>query len=219
MALIGGLFVIISGVMYFLFMAAWLNLFIYFGEIRIITVIAGCIGGLIALINIKDYFWFKKGISLTIADSKKPLLFDRMRYLLRLDSTLAIVIATTVFAIIANSYELLCTAGFSMVYTKILTLKSLSVNSYYLYLLLYNVIYVLPLFLIVAIFVIKLGARKLTEREGMSLKLLSGVMMLLLSLILVISPDYLSNILVAAAILLFSIIVTVLTTISSKNKI
>ena len=61
MALIGGIFVFFSGAIYFLFMAAWLNLFIYLGELRLITLIAGAIAVLIALVNIKDYFWFRRG--------------------------------------------------------------------------------------------------------------------------------------------------------------
>ena len=208
MAIIGGIFVFFSGAIYFMFMAAWLNLFIYLGELRFITSVAGAIAVVIALINIKDYFWFKKVISLSISDEKKPKLFDRIRYLLRLDSTVTIIIATIILAVVANSYELLCTAGFPMVYTRILTLATLSTESYYLYLLLYNLIYVLPLLFIVTVFTIKVGARKLSEQEGMILKLLSGVMMLMLGTLLVVSPQLLNNIVVAAAILLFAIIAT-----------
>jgi hypothetical protein len=73
---------------------------------------------------------------------------------------------------------------------------------------LYNLIYILPLLGIVVLFTVKLGSRKLSEQEGMVLKLLSGVMMLMLGLLLVISPQLLNNIIVAAAILIFSISVT-----------
>jgi len=205
MVLIGGIFVFFSGALYFLFMAAWLNLFIYLGELRLITLIAGSIAVLIALINIKDYFWFKKGLSLSISDQEKPKLFDRMRRLLRLDSIVTVVIATVILAIVANSYELLCTAGFPMIYTRILTLNSLSTENYYLYLLLYSLVYILPLLFIVILFTIKLGSRKLSEYEGTVLKLLSGVMMLMLGLLLLISPQLLNNI-VAAAIILFAAI-------------
>ena len=208
MALIGGIFVFFSGAIYFLFMTAWLNLFIYLGELRLITLIAGCIAIIIALFNIKDYFWFKKGFSLSIPDTEKPKLFDRVRQLLRLDSLPTVIFATVILAIVANSYELLCTAGFPMVYTRILTLNSLSPESYYLYLLLYNLIYIVPLLSIVVFFTVKLGSRKLTEQEGMVLKLLSGVMMLILGLLLVISPQLLNNIIAAAAILLFAISIT-----------
>ena len=208
MALIGGIFVFFSGVIYFLFMTAWLNLFIYLGELRFITLIAGCVAVLMALINIKDYFWFKKGFSLSISEQEKPKLIDRIRNLLRLDSITTVVFATIILAIVANSYELLCTAGFPMVYTRILTLRSLSIDSYYLYLLLYNLIYILPLLIIVVFFTIKLGSRKLSEKEGMVLKLLSGVMMLMLGVLIIVSPQLLSNVMAAATILLLAISIT-----------
>ena len=208
MALIGGIFVFFSGLIYFLFMAAWLNLFLYLGELRFITLAAGALAILIALINIKDYFWFKKGFSLTIPDHEKPGLIDRIRKLLRLESISTVIVATVVLAIVANSYELLCTAGFPMIYTRILTLKALSVESYYFYLLMYNLIYILPLLLIVIVFTIKLGSRKLSEREGMVLKLLSGVMMLMLGLLLVVSPQLLNNVMAAAVLLLLAISIT-----------
>ena len=205
MALIGGIFVFFSGAIYFLFMTAWLNLFIYLGELRLMTLIAGCVAVFIALINIKDYFWFKKGFSLSVSDDAKPRLFDRIRHLLRLDSVITVIIATVVLAVVANSYELLCTAGFPMVYTRILTLQSLSAESYYLYLLLYNLIYILPLLAIVTLFTMKLGSRKLSEHEGMVLKLLSGVMMLMLGTLLIVSPQLLNNVIVAAVILRLAI--------------
>lgn len=208
MALIGGIFVFFSGAIYFLFMAAWLNLFMFLGELRFITLIAGFIAILIAMVNIKDYFWFKKGFSLSIPDDEKPKLIDRVRQLLRLESLTTVVLATVVLAIVANSYELLCTAGFPMVYTRILTLNALPAENYYLYLLLYNLVYIVPLLFIVAVFTIKLGSRKLSENEGMVLKLLSGVMMLMLGLLLVISPQLLSNVFAAAAIVIFAIVTT-----------
>ena len=210
MALIGGIFIFFSGAIYFIFMAAWLNLFIYLGELRLITLIAGSIAILISLINIKDFFWFKKGFSLSISDNEKPKLIDRIRHLLRLDSLTTVIVATIILAIVANSYELLCTAGFPMVYTRILTLQSLAIESYYLYLLFYNLIYITPLLLIVAVFTIKLGSRKLSENEGMVLKLLSGVMMLMLGLLLVFSPQLLNNVVAAATILILAISITLL---------
>jgi len=208
MALIGGIFIFFSGAIYFLFMAAWLNLFIFLGELRLITLVAGGVAIIIASVNIKDYFCFKRGLSLSIGDGDKPKLIDRVRRLLRLDSIATVIFATVILAIVANSYELLCTAGFPMVYTRILTLNALPVEGYYLYLLLYNLIYILPLLVIVALFTIKLGSRKLSEHEGMVLKLLSGVMMLMLGLLLVVSPQLLNNVVAAAGILVAAITIT-----------
>jgi hypothetical protein len=105
-----------------------------------------------------------------------------------------------------------------MVYTRILTLRSLPVESYYLYLLFYNLIYILPLLTIVAVFTIKLGSRKLSEQEGMVLKLLSGIMMLLLGGLLIVSPESLNNIVAAAMIIVVSISITWLTVKLTRGK-
>jgi thiol-disulfide isomerase/thioredoxin len=201
MLLIGGIFVFFSGFIYFLFMAAWLNLFLVMGNVAVITGIAGCVSILIAGINIKDFFLFKQGVSLSIPDSAKPKLFDRMRRLLRSDSLVSIMIGTTVLAIVANFYELLCTAGFPMVFTRILTLNHLSTPTYYLYLVLYNIVYVVPLFIIVLGFSFTLGKQKLSEWQGRVLKLISGSMMLGLGIILLVNPALLNSVLVSGSIL------------------
>jgi drug/metabolite transporter (DMT)-like permease len=111
-------------------------------------------------------------------------------------------------AIAANTYELLCTFGFPMVYTRILTLHDLPVSVYYLYLLAYNVIYVIPLLLIVLGFAVALESRRLAEREGRVLKLLSGLMMLLLGLVLVFLPELLNQVGTAVLLLSLAILIT-----------
>lgn len=216
MLLIGGTFVFFSGFIYFLFMAAWLNIFLIIGQIKIITTIAGFIALIIAAINIKDFF-FKGGISLTIPKQLKPKLFSRMRNLLKTTSLSSMILGTVVLAIAANSYELLCTAGFPMVYTRILTLHNLSTLGYYLYLVLYNLIYIIPLAVIVIFFSITLGAKKLTEEQGQILKLISGLMMLSLGLVLIINPAILSNVLFSIGILGFTLITTFLIVNLSKK--
>lgn len=201
MLLVGSVFVFFSGFIYFIFMAAWLNLFLFMGQVQMITKVAGLIAVLIAAINIKDFFLFKKGVSLTIPDNAKPKLFDRMRKLLTSTSLTSILVGTTALAIAANSYELLCTAGFPMVFTRILTLNNLTTAAYYAYLVLYNVIYVIPLAIIVLIFTVTLGKKKLTEWQGRMLKLISGIMMLGLGVVLLLDPTLLSNALISFLIL------------------
>lgn len=201
MLIIGGIFVLFSGMIYFIFMAAWLNIFLIIGRLTMITLIAGLIALATAAINIKDFFFFQKGISLMIPEQAKPRLFERMRKLLRSPSSPAMVAGTVVLAVTANAYELLCTAGFPMIYTRVLTLHKLTAAQYYLYLVLYNVVYVIPLAAIVVVITVTLGARKLTEWQGRKLKLISGLMMLSLGMVLIINPALLNNVLAAAALL------------------
>jgi hypothetical protein len=194
MLLIGGVFVLVSGVMYFAFMAAWLNVFQLFGHLAWVTLAAGALAVLVGALGVKDFFLFEKGITLSIPESRKPDIFRRARAILNAESLPAMLAATMLLAIAANFYELLCTAGFPMVYTRLLTLAELSPAARYGYLAAYNLVYVLPLALIVAAFARTLGARKLTEREGRLLKLMSGSMMLGLGALLLLAPELISRI-------------------------
>ncbi len=208
MLTIGITFVSVSGLVYFLFMAAWLSLFMVIGELWWVTVAAGLLAVGLGSLNIKDYFLFKRGVTLSIPDSAKPGLYQRTRALLNAERLPTLLVGTMALAIAANSYELLCTAGFPMVFTRILTLSELSAPAYYLYLLLYNIVYVVPLLLIVTVFALTMGSRKLRESEGRLLKLLSGVMMLELGLILLVAPQWLDSVSAALALLLVAATVT-----------
>lgn len=193
MAMVGGTFVFFSGLIYFLFMAAWLNLFFVLGKINIITAIAGAVAMLIGIINVKDFFAFKKGVSLTLSDDASGKLIKRMKGLLNAESLPSMLTGAVVLAVAANSYELLCTVGLPMVYVRVLTLSELSPFSYYMYLVLYNVVYVIPLLTVVIIFTATLGAKKLSEWQGRVLKLLSGLMMVTLGAVLAFKPELLNN--------------------------
>jgi thiol-disulfide isomerase/thioredoxin len=210
MLVVGGTFVAVSGLAYFAFMAAWLNLFLIVGELAWITFAAGILALAIGAVNVKDYFWLDRGVSVSISSGAKLGLLRRMRNLVGADRLLPLVGGTLVLAVVANAYELLCTAGFPMIFTRVLTLSELPTSSYYLYLLAYNLIYVLPLLLIVVLFVVAFTRRKLSETEGRTLKLLSGLMMLGLGSVLILAPTLLSSVLVAVGLLVGAVAVTTL---------
>lgn len=216
MLLVGGTFVFFSGLIYFLFMAAWLNLFLLAGRMQQVTTVAGAVALLVAALNIKDFFLFHQGPTLSIPESARPRLFKRMRHLLTEDRLPSVLLGTVVLAVAANSYELLCTAGFPMVYTRVLTLHNLERWQYYACLALYNAVYVVPLLTIVLVFTFTLGARKLSEWQGRLLKLVSGLMMLQLGLVLLVDPALLDNALAALAILLLALAATGLIVLISR---
>ncbi len=208
MLLVGGVFVLFSGLLYFLFMAAWLHFFLVLEGLRAVTLVAGLVAGALAVVNIKDFFLAGQGPSLEIPEGRKPGLFARMRGLLAADSLPAMLAGTVVLALAANTYELLCSTGFPLVYTRALTLNELSTAGYYLYLAFYNLIYVLPLLVIVVVFTFTLGSRKLSAGEGRVLKLLSGLMMLGLAAVLIAAPELLDNSLTALALLVLALLAT-----------
>ena len=79
--------------------------------------------------------------------------------------------AVAALAVVVNFIELLCTAGLPAMYTAILTQHDLGPPAYYAYLGLYILAYMADDTLMVAIAVVALSSRKLTEHAGRGLKL------------------------------------------------
>lgn len=220
MLIVGGIFVFFSGLIYFLFMTAWLNVFELLGggDGGIIIKVAGCLALVAALINIKEFVMGKGDVSLSMSTENRSGLIKRMGKLSSASSMATMIFGSTVLAILANAYELLCTAGFPMIYTSVLTMHNLPVFSRYMYLVAYNVVYIVPLALIVIAFTMTLGKRKLTEKEGQTLKLMSGIMMLGLGATLVINPTVLQSASYAIGLIVGAVLITFVVVLA-KNKL
>ena len=190
--MVGGVFVVASGLVYFAFMAAWLNLFLVIGMHRAITVALAGIAIGMGLINMKELFFFKKGVSLMIPESAKPMIAERVRRILREKSTLVTFASTAMLALFANFVELGCTVGFPAIFTKVLAQRELGTLGRYGYMALYNAVYVVPLALIVTGFALTMGRFSLSERQAKGLKLVSGAVMLALGLVMLLAPELLA---------------------------
>lgn len=228
MFLVAFIFILISAVMYFIFMSVWLNLFTALDSSNFMNV-GGKIGlylGLVAVvigaINFKDFFAFKKGVSLSISDKNRKTLIKRMRGLLKNNSYRSIIIGTVVLGILANLYEFACTAIFPAIFTQQLVDQGLSTSLMYFYTLIYCLVYVIPLLIIVIIFVRSMNVKKVSQSQGEFLKLLSGLMALLFGLVLIFKGEVLSNGAAALVLILSSVILSVILYYSKKfitNKI
>ncbi|MBF8270308.1 MAG: Glutaredoxin protein [Gammaproteobacteria bacterium] len=157
--LIAGTFVLVSGAVYFAFMAAWLNVYFIIGFSRTIQMLVGMIALLIGAVHIKDFFAFHQGLSLSIPDSAKPGIYARMRRVIYAENLWAACIAVIAVAVLVNLVELLCTAGLPAVYTQVLAARDLPAWGYYGYLLLYNLAYIFDDTLMVTIAVITAANR------------------------------------------------------------
>jgi len=188
---VAGTFVIISGVAYFAFMTAWLSVAKLVIFLRPAQLVLGVVGLIVGLIHIKDFFAFKKGVSLSIPESTKPRLYDRMRKVVMAETLWAAIIGATVLAVLVNVIELLCTAGLPAMYTGILTMQNYPPWKNYLYLLLYIAAYMFDDSIMVAIAVVTLGKHKLQERGGRMLKLLGGVVIAGLGAVMIFKPNWL----------------------------
>lgn len=217
MLLVGSIFIFFSGLIYFILMSMIMNA-TQFIELSIVAFIAGAVAIVFGILNIKDFFFFKKGISTSIPEKQKKKLYSQMRKITQITSTISVVFATIILAVSANTVELLCSLGLPLVYTgTILPLFNLSMFERYIYLFFYNIIYILPLLIIVLFIVFTLGRWKLTEFQGQILKLFSGLMILSLGITLILKIHLLQNILFTIGILLGSLTTTVIVSTICKN--
>ncbi len=191
MAMVAGTFVLASGAVYYAFMAAWLNVFLFVGMSEALRIGLAVLAMLIGFINVKDFFAFRRGVSLSIPESAKPGIYARARSILKAESLPASLAAVAVLAVVVNFVELLCTAGLPAIYTAVLTQHALSPLAHYGYLGLYILAYIADDALMVGTAVLALGSGKLDERSGRRLKLLSGAVMLVLGLVMLLRPQWL----------------------------
>lgn len=191
MLLIAGTFVTISGLAYFAFMAAWLNVFLLIGLSRIVQVALGLVALFVGGVHVKDYFAFKKGISFSIPEAAKPTIYARMRAVVHAEHMLLALASAAVLAVMVNVIELLCTAGLPALYTQVLAAQGFPAWKRYAYLALYNTAYMFDDSIMVTVAVVTLSRRKLQEKGGRQLKLVSGATMLALGLLLILKPQWL----------------------------
>lgn len=188
---VAGSFVFISGAAYYLFMAAWLNVFYLIGLVRAAQIALGILGTTVGVIHVKDFFAFKKGVSLSIPDSAKSSVAARVRKIVMAESLLGAIIGACVLAVLVNIVELLCTAGLPAMYTGVLTMQNLPPWMNHAYLLLYIAAYMFDDALMVGVVVITLGKHRLQEEGGRVLKLISGSVILAIGLMMLFKPEWL----------------------------
>jgi thiol-disulfide isomerase/thioredoxin len=202
MALIGLIFIITSGVMYFLFIIILMLLRAeilgaYKEPIRIIVGIIAIVAG---TINLKDFFFFKKGISLTISSEKMSKLVKKMRKIVddvknaTTKKAMFIAILGTVFlAVLVNVIELGCTLILPIEYIEVLITNygtQLGIL-HYSYTAFYSAVYIVPLLAILGVFLYSFKSMRVKEMHGRVLKLIGGLVMLGLGLILIFRPELL----------------------------
>lgn len=198
--LVGGVFILVSGLVYFMFIASWLNLFLVLGKIKIITIGAGIAIILFGLFLMKDYL---SGVICKICkvDEGKTgfltkierFLFEKLQKVSEKDMPLGLLVL--VVAIIAtgiNLVELVCSLGLPLAFTKTLTNMQLPTASYYFYILIYTIFYMIDDFALFSIAVFTLRSTGMQDKYLRSTKLISALVLVLLGLALIFRPELLA---------------------------
>lgn len=189
--IVGGVFILTSAFSYFLFMAAWLNTFIFIGYINAVQIIIGILALVAGIVSIREFFTFKPGVCEITDEKKKTKLTERIKNILHSHSLLFMVLGVMGIAFSVNLIELLCSLGIPVIYTKALAMHSLAKWKYYAYIGLYDFFYMLDDIIILLIAGFSMKFFHFNTRYSRYSRLIAGILMVILGLIFLIKPELL----------------------------
>ncbi len=212
--IIGVVFITVTAFVYGLFILGIFSAITLLSSMGWIQIAVSLVALFFAIVNIKDYFWFKEGLSFTIADENKTGLYQKMRKVVNESNSFwGLVCATVVLAAGVSLVEFACTAGFPVVWTNLLSAHQIAPLTFILLLLLYIAIYQLDEFAIFMTAVVTLKSSKLEEKHGRILKLIGGTLMLALAIAMLVDPFIMnrlsSSLLVFGAAIVTTVIILI----------
>lgn len=191
MWLLGTTFIIISGLVYFLFLSAWLNLFLFLGFVLWVRIIIGFVALGAGGYNLRDYWVNREGGCRTAKDEKRQKFFERIKKVVQEKQFVLALGGIILLAVAVNLIELVCSAGLPAIYTQILALTELPRWQYYLYLVFYVFIFMLDDLFVFFIAMTTLRAMGIESKYGRYSRLIGGLLMLIIGFLLLFKPEWL----------------------------
>src|SRR3989344_2989286 len=191
MWLLGSVFIIASAAVYFVFMAAWLNLLLFIGFLIWVRLAIGLVALFSGGYNLREYFKNKAAACKVTQNEKRRRIFDKLKEIVKNKKLFFALAGIIILAFAVNLVELLCSAGLPAVYTQILAFSKLPTAVYYLYFLLYLFFFMLDDLLIFIIAMVTLKAVGVTSRFSRASNLIGGIIMLILGILMIFKPGWL----------------------------
>ena len=190
--IIGGTFLFVSGAIYYLFIAAWLNVFLLIGFNLIVQKIIGlvAVGG--GGFYLYEAFGKDPNECKVTNMSQRQKTIARMKHVLEISAWPAMVLGVSILAISVNMIELVCTAALPAIFTQILAFNEVENTARYGYIGLYILLYMIDDFVIFAIAVYTLHATGLTSKYRRFTLIFGGFLMYSLGLLLIFAPELLT---------------------------
>jgi glutaredoxin len=133
-----GTFVLASGILYFLFMTAWLKTFLVIGYIQPLTQLIALTAIGFGASHLYELAWNRGAVTCEIGDvGQRQRTMQRIRDIVSAPIGLTSLVLVTGLAFAINAVEFLCSAALPAVYTHMLSLMDLSTPAYYGYIALY----------------------------------------------------------------------------------
>ena len=192
--LVGTVFLVVTATIYGLFIVGIVQAVALLAHVPWIRIIVVVLALAMGAINIKDYFAFKKGVSLTISAARQSRIAKRFAGLSRSTQSPGMLIATTAgMAAGIAIIELPCTAGFPVVWSNLVAAAAVPWGVFALLLTVYIAIYLLIEIVLVVSATVAFRKVVITERGGRLLKLFGGAIMVALAFVLLLAPELMES--------------------------
>ena len=136
MWILGLTFILTSGIVYLMFMLAWLNLATFISKIAFIRLLIAVIALVVGLINVYKYIdsLKKKDEGCDVVDKKdRKKIMEKIISITREKKFIIALLGIMVLAASVNIIELMCSIGIPLLFTQILAMNNLSTFSYMIY--------------------------------------------------------------------------------------
>ena len=191
MWILGAAFIMASSFIYFLFMSAWLNLFLFLGFIGCIRIIIGITALTFGFINLRNYLVKKDSGCEIVKDKKRKMVFEKIKGITQKDQFILALLGIILLAFAVNLVELICSAGLPAIYTQILTLNHLPNWQYYLYLIFYIIIFMLDDLIVFFVAMTTLKAIGIENKYSRYSKLIGGIVITIIGILMLLKPELL----------------------------
>lgn len=191
MWILGSTFLLISALIYLIFMMSWLNLanlLISVVWVRVIIAVVSLVGG---FINLRGYIKHRKVSGCDVVDDKKRnRIITRIKKFTTEKNFWLAILGVIVLAISVNVVELACSAGLPVMFIEILSLNNLTAIEEIIYIVLYMLFFLLDDFVVFVIAMTTLSLTGVSSKYGNLSKLIGGILMLLIGLLLMFKPEW-----------------------------
>lgn len=189
---LGAAFIAASAAVYYLFLAAWLNLLLFLGMmlwIRIAVATVALAGGVYYL---REFFVNPEALCRVTGSASRQRVLTQLRAIALEQRFWLALVGIVALAVAVNLVEFVCSAGIPAVYVQVLTLSALPAWQYHAYLLLYILVFMLDDLLIFIIAMKTLQVTGLTGAYARWSHLIGGVLLLLIGVLLLLKPEWLA---------------------------
>ncbi|MFC1711939.1 hypothetical protein ACFLZ1_05180 [Patescibacteria group bacterium] len=191
MWIFGITFILTSGLVYFIFMSAWLNLFLFLGYTFWVRIIIGLVALTAGILSLKDYFKNKDGGCEVVNSKKRKKVFEKLKDIIFNKKFGFALIGIILLAFAVNLVELVCSAGLPAIFTQILALNNLSPLKYYSYLVFYILIFMLDDLVVFMIAMLTLKAIGIEGKYSRLSRLIGGIVIFIIGILLLFKPEIL----------------------------